>query len=79
MIQNVEELGSELDIKGFRDSLYMVVLEQGEIEVDEARSGIFGYAQSPPVDSCTYSESPRQHSPLQAGIVRRTKRAQSGE
>ena len=37
MIQDVKELSPELNVEGFRDFRYVVVLECREIDVDQAR------------------------------------------
>src|SRR6266404_3160076 len=38
MVQQIEELGSELNIEGVRDSLDLVVLQQRRIEIYESRT-----------------------------------------
>ena len=38
MVQKIEELGSELDIEGVRNSLDLVVLQQGRIEIYKSRT-----------------------------------------
>jgi hypothetical protein len=38
MIQNIEDLGPELHIEGFRNLPNVIVLEKRNIEVEEARS-----------------------------------------
>ena len=38
MVQKIEELGSELDVEGVRNSLDLVVLQQGRIEIYESRT-----------------------------------------
>ena len=38
MIENIKDLGSELDVEIFRDRLYIVVLEHRKVEVQQTRS-----------------------------------------